>query len=64
MDTTDKLNRYRQIIENALTAVASIPHAYGEIEDQTSFERQTDEVSGKEQHVSSPTPKENFQGNV
>jgi len=42
MDTANNLSRYRQIIEEALTAVASIPHAYGDIHDQTIFERQTD----------------------
>jgi hypothetical protein len=42
MDSTDKLERYRQIIEAALTAISQVPHAYGDLQDQTIFDRQTD----------------------
>lgn len=43
MDTLeDKLTRYRDIIENLLTEIASVPYAYGEVQDKTIFDRKAD----------------------
>ncbi len=38
----DIMNRYRQIIEEALEEYASIPYAYGEIETEAVFDRPRD----------------------
>lgn len=37
-----KLNRYRDIIEQLLTEIASVPYAYGEVQDKTIFDRKAD----------------------
>ena len=37
-----KLNRYRDIIEQLLTEIAAVPYAYGEIQDKTIFDRSAD----------------------
>ncbi len=38
----DTLESYRQIIQNALTAYVCIPYAYGEIQNETVFDRNAD----------------------
>ena len=38
----DTLNQYREIIERALTRIASIPHRYTNVKDRTAFDRNTD----------------------
>lgn len=38
----DRIARYRQIVEQILREYASVPHAYGEIEDETVFDRLAD----------------------
>jgi len=38
----DRLDNYRHIIENILTEYAAVPHAYGEVEDETLFDRESD----------------------
>ncbi len=43
MDTVeDKLNHYRDLIEKMLTEIASVPYAYGEVQDKTIFDRKAD----------------------
>ena len=37
-----KLNRYRHIIEQLLTEIASVPYAYGAVQDKTIFDRKAD----------------------
>lgn len=38
----DRVDHYRQIVERILQDYASVPHAYGEVEDATVFDRQAD----------------------
>ncbi len=38
----DKMNRYRDIIEQALTAIVAIPSPYTHVKDRTVFDRNSD----------------------